>query len=279
MMTSMTISEDDLQAYVDSALLPPERAEVEKYLADNPGEAERVRAYQAQNAALKALFDPVLGEPIPEALLARPAAAAAPHHRLARWSLQRLAASILIGVVGGMVGWVAHDGYERSRQRSERAAPELATMVPLPRQAAVAHAVFSPDARRPVEVTGEHEEQLVAWLSKRIGAQVRPPRLVDFGYELVGGRLLPGNSGPVAQFMYQDAGGQRMTLYVSTENTSNRETAFRFAEEGAVKVFYWIDGKFGYALSASIDKAELARLATIVYHEIEGLEAKADPKK
>lgn len=124
--------------------------------------------------------------------------------------------------------------------------------------------------RRPVEVSAENEDQLVAWLSKRMGTPVRPPRLGPLGYELIGGRLLPGNIGPVAQFMYQDASGQRLTFYVSTENVSNQETAFRFAQEGKVNVFYWIDGKFGYALSASIDKGELARVATAVYEQIEG---------
>jgi anti-sigma factor RsiW len=86
---------------------------------------------------------------------------------------------------------------------------------------------------------------------------------------LIGGRLLPGNSGPVAQFMYHDASGQRLTLYVTTENAANRDTGFRFAKEGPVNVFYWIDGKFGYALSAGIDKGELARVATTVYDQLE----------
>jgi anti-sigma factor RsiW len=79
----------------------------------------------------------------------------------------------------------------------------------------------------------------------------------------------PATADPVAQFMYQDASGQRLTLYVSTENTSNRDTAFRFAQEGTVNVFYWIDGKFGYALSAGLDKGRLALIATAVYDQIE----------
>lgn len=80
---------------------------------------------------------------------------------------------------------------------------------------------------------------------------------------------MPGQSGPVAQFMYHDAGGQRLTLYVSTEQSHNRDTGFRFSEEGPVNVFYWIDGKFGYALSAGTGKAELARIATAVYEQLE----------
>jgi len=211
------------------------------------------------------MFAPVLDEPVPQRLqtLAKPPVAVDPQKRpiLARWSLQRIAAGLLIAMVSGVAGWLGHAQYQ--------SADRVAQMMPLPRQAAVAHVVFSPDVRRPVEVSADQEDQLVAWLSKRLGTPVRPPKLAALGYELIGGRLLPGNSGPVAQFMYHDASGQRLTLYVTTENTTNRDTGFRFAQEGPVNVFYWIDGKFGYALSAGIDKGELARVATAVYDQLE----------
>lgn len=41
------------------------------------------------------------------------------------------------------------------------------------------------------------------------------------------------------------------------------------AREGPVNVFYWIDRKFGYTLSAAIDKRELARVASAVYDQTE----------
>ena len=264
-MSHLPISEDELQAYVDSALPEARRGDVEAYLAAHPDENERVRAYQAQKQALRALFDPVLDEPLPEKMrtLATPSLAkggAQAKGLLSRWSLERIAASVVIALVGGAAGWLGHGQYAPER---------VARLTPLSHQAAVAHAVFSPDVRRPVEVSAEHEDQLVAWLSKRMGTPVRPPKLGALGYELIGGRLLPGDVGPVAQFMYGDASGRRLTLFLSTENIGNQETAFRFAQEGKVNVFYWIDGKFGYALSASIDKDELARVATAVYDQIE----------
>ncbi|GAA0794259.1 hypothetical protein GCM10009078_14560 [Cupriavidus gilardii] len=120
-----------------------------------------------------------------------------------------------------------------------------ADVTSLPRRAAIAHVVYSPDVKRPVALAADQEDQLVAWLSRRLGAQVNPPKLGSVGYELIGGRLLPGASGPVAQFMYHDVTGQRLTLYVTTENAANKDTGFRFAQEGPVNVFYWIDGKFG----------------------------------
>jgi len=265
-MSKLPITEAELQAYVDTALTEARCAEVEEYLAAHPEESERVRAYQTQKQALKALFKPVLDEPLPERLqtLSSPPPAAVDTQKrpfLARWSLQRIAAGLLVALVGGVAGWLGHAQYQ--------AADRQVQLVPLPRQAAVAHVVFSPDVRRPVEVSADQEDQLVAWLSKRLGTPVRPPKLAAIGYELIGGRLLPGNSGPVAQFMYHDASGQRLTLYVTTENAANRDTGFRFAKEGPVNVFYWIDGKFGYALSAGIDKSELARVATAVYDQLE----------
>jgi anti-sigma factor RsiW len=266
-MNPLDITENDLHAYVDGALERQRRVEVEAYLARYPEDAERVRAYQAQNEALRGQFKAVLAEPLPASLLAlaaQPLKAQVERGKPSTLKFllaQRLAAGLLVATVSGVAGWLAHGQYQ-SAQR-------LAGAVPLPRQAAVAHAVYSPDVRRPVEVTADQEEALVKWLSKRLGTPVSPPQLGVLGYELVGGRLLPGNTGPVAQFMYQDASGQRMTLYVTTENAEKEETGFRFAREGQVNVFYWVDGKFGYALSAGIDKGELAKVATAVYDQIE----------
>jgi anti-sigma factor RsiW len=274
-MSKLPITEADLHAYVDAELPDDRRAEVEDFLAAQPEEASRLFAYQAQKDALRQLFNPVLDESLPAELLelaekpivpameamATPAVDMKRRPFLSRWSMQRIAASFAIALLSGLAGWLGHGQY----QATER----MAQITPLARQAAVAHVVYSPDIKRPVEVTADQEDQLVKWLTKRLGTPVSPPKLGTLGYELIGGRLLPGNAGPVAQFMYHDSSGQRLTLYVSTEQTVSRDTGFRFAREGAVNVFYWVDGKFGYALSAGIDKGELARVATAVYDQLE----------
>lgn len=284
------VTEADLHAFVDGRLPAERQVEIAAYLAARPEDAQRLEAYRAQKRKLHALLDPVLDEQPPQRLLKSARPRAVPQ---TPWYLQRLAAGIAIAVISGATGWGLRGGLPAGGDDAGRmaaAAPAergltLASAGGFAQRAAVAHAVYSPDARRPVEVDAAHEDQLVAWLSKRMGAPMKPPHLQAVGYALEGGRLLPGGQGPVAQFMYQriDATGPggRLTLYVSNEigdvraaagGASGKErgagTAFRFAREGSINVFYWVEGRFGYAISADADRATLARVAEAVYRQL-----------
>jgi anti-sigma factor RsiW len=244
----MKLSENELHAYLDDQLDAESRRAVEAHLGQSPEDAARVAAYREQNAALHAAFDPVLSEPVPDRL----------RHIDARRRGARLAVAAGWLAVGAIVGWFAH------AVLTDRPA----ALMSFSRQAAIAHAVYSPEVRHPVEVAAAEQEHLVNWLSKRLGAKLKAPVLTAEGYELVGGRLLPGESGAVAQFMYQDAKGKRLTLYVSRLGGKQRDTAFRFSQEDKVSVFYWIDGPLGYALSGELPKADLLDVATTVYKQI-----------
>lgn len=262
-MKTPPITEADVHAYVDGKLPSARRVEVEVYLEQRPNEAERLRAYAAQNIALRVLFDPVLEEAVPSRLTTPKRAA---------WQWQRLVSGLAIALVSGGAGWSLHGtGDVNSHFAQAEAVPPRPALYAssLAHQAAVAHVVYSPEVKRPVEVGADQEEQLVAWLSKRLGSPIRPPRLGKLGFELIGGRLLPGAQGAVAQFMYHDSAGRRLTVYVTTDQSHNKDAGFRFVQEGPVNVFYWIDGKFGYALSAGINKGELARVASAVYEQLE----------
>jgi anti-sigma factor RsiW len=247
---SAAISETDLHAYVDGGLAPERSGEVETFLSGNPQEHARVRAYQEQNRILHAFFDPVLAEPIPAKWQTPPPSR--------RFLTKGVAAAIAWIVVGGLLGWFLR-GEMAGRSTKE---------IDFARQAALAHTVYTPEVRHPVEVTAEQEEHLVNWLSKRLGGKLKVPHLVDLGYELVGGRLLPGDQGPVAQFMYQEQSGRRLTLYVKTDPSSERETAFRYSQQGKVAVFYWLDRRLSYALSGEMQKDELLKVANAIYQRL-----------
>lgn len=265
------ITEADLHAWVDGQLSAERAREVEAYVAARPEEAARVQAWRAQKQELHALYDPVQDEVVPHRLLraARPDTS---------WVSRRYAAGVAIALVSAATSWFARGALdaEASRLASASAGPphaasQMAELGGFARRAAVAHVVYSPDVRRPVEVGADQEQQLVAWLSKRLGTEIRPPSLQALGYELIGGRLLPGDAGPVAQFMYHDATGQRLTLYVTREVpkvAGESETAFRFGRDGPVNVFYWVDKNLGYAISGGADRQVLLRVSQEVYRQL-----------
>jgi anti-sigma factor RsiW len=86
------------------------------------------------------------------------------------------------------------------------------------REAMTAHAIYGGDPRHVVEIPVTEQDQLLGWLGRRLARPVQPPAIGDLGWKLVGGRLLPGDTGGAgearAQFTYQNKKGQRLTLYL-----------------------------------------------------------------
>ena len=258
------VNEADVQAYVDGRLPPERAAGVEAAMARDPGLAARVATMREQNALLRDALDPVLAEPIPAHLLA---AAVPPGTRATRYG-RRFAPALGVAatlVVGVGLGWLLRDAMiERT-----------GTPTSFARQAAFAHALYAADANRPVEIWAAEEKRLVNWLTKRLGFQVHAPDLNGVGYALVGGRLVAGNEKPTALFMYENADKQRLSLQVRKQAPGTGEVAFRYAEESGVGVFYWIDDACGYALSGNVDRAQLLKIAHVVYGQLAAAEAAA----
>lgn len=253
-MNQRRIDDAELHAYVDGVLPPPRRAAVEAMLRADAQAMARVDAYREQNRLLRAALEPLLTQPIPDRLH---------RHRVRpRGNMPRrygaMAASLLLA---GAVGWFLRGELQP--------APAGWTQV-LVQRAAQAHLVYAPEVLHPVEVGAAQEQHLVQWLSKRLGKPVRAPHLESLGFQLVGGRLLPGERRPAAQFMYQDDQGRRLTLYVAVNSESNRETAFRYAEDGGLSTFYWVEEGIGYALAGQLERERLLPVAQAVYRQLTG---------
>ena len=262
-MNSNNNPEDDLQAYADGQLAPGRREAFEQALARDPALAARVAEIERQNAWLRGSLDALLNEPVPQRLIdaARPPARRA---RAPMW-LGAVAASLATLAIGLAAGWYARDA----------ALERDGTPTTFARQAALTHALYAADANRPVEVWAPEEKRLVAWLTKRLGFPVHAPDLNSVGYALVGGRLVAGNEQPTALFMYENSAKQRLTLQARKQPTGAPETAFRYAIEDGVGVYYWIDDQCGYALSGSLDRAQLLAIGRLVYGQL----ATAEPPK
>ncbi len=267
------LTEDQLHAYVDGQLSPAEHAALQARLAHEPQAQATVLKWQQQRSALRCLYQDVLIDPIPAPLLA-----ATQHGTGSQsdvnpwWRWGGMVAGVLMAFG---VGWLANSAWNGQApwQPSAAAVAKAWTAQDFVRQASFAHAVYSPEVRHPVEVTAAEQEHLVQWLSKRVGKPLKVPHLGVLGYELVGGRLLPGEAGARAQFMFQNAAGTRITLYLGALDKAGagdgtRETGFNFATEAAIPSFYWIDQGFGYALSGPVPRAELMKLAETVYRQL-----------
>ncbi len=253
------LTDADLHAYADSQVTPERAAVIEAAFARDPALATRVADIRTQSAALRDAFDPMLADPIPDRLLAAatPPEVHAVRSPMRRWFVQVFAVAATL-VLGLGVGWYGRDALiERS-----------GTPTTFARQAAFAHALYAADARRPVEVWANEEKGLVTWLTKRLGVPVRAPDLNSVGFALVGGRLVAGNEKPTALFMYENPDKQRLSLQVRREAPGAGETAFRYAVENGIGVFYWIDDDSGYALSGNLDRGQLLSVARVVYGQL-----------
>lgn len=266
-----------LSAWLDGELDDPARAEVEAWLRAHPDDAARVRQWLADRDALRARFDPVLDEPVPPGLL-RTVREAGRRTAWPRWALAASAAGLLLGGAALGAGLAWH--YPRP------ATAEASAARGWPQRAAVAHAVYAPEVRHPVEVNvaeGQPEQQraqeehLARWLSKRLDM---PVRLFDFsahGFTLVGGRLLPDAQGPSAQLMYQNTAGQRVTVYLRRPDPGS-QTSFRFQQEGELGMFFWAEDGYGCALVGKLPRERLLALAESAYREVEAMLPAARPR-
>jgi len=266
--TGSSILEDDLHALVDGRLAPGATAALRERLSANPQAQATVEAWQAQRDALKGLYATADDTPLPSSLVTAAERAQRARDQASQWwRWGGMAASVLLAF--GM-GWVANTQWHGRPGDDTMARLEPARH--FAREAAVAYAVFQPEVRHPVEVTAAQQEHLVQWLSKRVGRPLKIPVLAAQGYELMGGRLLSGDDGARAQFMYQNSAGQRLTLYLGALKPSTgsaaKATAFRFLDDGPVPGFYWVDQGFGYALTAQLPRPALQELATVVYRQL-----------
>jgi len=248
-------SEAKLQAYVDGKLTEIEMLEITEYLTQHPQIANRIANYKKQNDMLGALYAEGDAE-----LTARCKETFTQSVTTTKRRYLPYVASIAWLIVGIVVG---------SSFKNVITQPQLqATAFNLPITAMNAHAVYTPEVRHPVEVAASQEKHLVKWLSKRLDRKLKIPDLNAEGFALVGGRLLPADAEPAAQFMYENANGDRLTLYVTTKGGDDADTSFRFVEEKKMKVFYWTDAQMGFAITSNIAKANLLRTANRVYKQL-----------
>lgn len=246
------MDEARINAYLDGELAPEERRAVEQAAASDPALAARLQLDREIMRALPGVYPALAHEPVPSRLLR----AAGPQP----WSLpRRIAAAAACVAIGVAIGWSGSRWSEPERVAAAR---------PVSTEAVAAHAVYLPEVRHPVEVDSSQREHLDRWLSKRLAHELVSPDLSEFGLDLVGGRLLPDSGRPAAQYMYENAAGERITIYARAEPRATAATPFRLVEDRGFRVVHWDDDGMSYAVTGRLDKQTLQRVARSVHKQI-----------
>lgn len=253
----LEITDADLHAFVDGQLDTARYNAIWNALQADQTLLKRVQQYRSINHGLTVLSQAIDTSPTPDWLL-QSALGRNRDRKTYPWAAIFVLTS---GVLGFLFGNTLPAHFAKSKQGFD-----LATQLAQP--AAIAHAIYTPEIKHPVEVTADQEAHLVAWLSKRLQSDIKAPQLGQLGYDLVGGRLLPATQRGAAQFMYENRQGERLTLYIRQGVWQNPESVFRYTDSDNVRTLYWIDGSMGYALSGQVSKQTLLRLGEAVYSQL-----------
>lgn len=229
-------SEHDIHAYVDGHLDDPRRGEVERYLSRHAEQADEVHGWRQDAQQLRALLAGDLA-PAP-ALDPSRVRERARHRRFVR--LGMAAGIVLCLFVGGIAGWAA-------RGIGSGDAPMADAMQ--------AYRLLALDRGVGMDITTGNENDLRAWLSGRVGQDVRLPDLADAGFRPIGGRLFATNEGPAAMVLYDDGSGHTVSFYVRPPGPARHFLPRGAREDDGLLANYWSEGGHNYAVVAVADAA------------------------
>lgn len=234
-----------------------DRARLVTMAAEDPALRESLAEWDRQDAALRALYEPVARERVPERHRDVIARAERRGERTSTvWArIAAVVALLAIGATGGAVG----------SRLTGSADPDQA----LASAAFRAYATYTVERRHPVEVAASEEPHLTNWLSNRLGERIVLPDLSKHGFSLMGGRVLPDASGPAVLLMYSDADQRRLVLYVAP-GPGREESAFQFAQRDAVRGYWWYDDNLGCALIGDLTRDRLHDISRDAYEQITG---------
>jgi anti-sigma factor RsiW len=251
------ITRDMLMAYGDGQLDAAQRAAVEAHLAANTEAAAEVARLARQSDAIRTLFAPAGAEPVPARLRAGRIAAEA---RRTRWrSLQQAAMIILLLGMGVATGWLLKPGSERPQLYDQLIADAVS-----------AHTVYVGENRHAVEVAGTDSEHLSSWLSNRLATTLAMPDLSAQGLAFLGGRLLPAPAipgGRAAQLMYENAAGERLTLYI-TPSSGIDGPDYEAVDFGTDKALYWSNALITCTIVGEAPSEQLQAVAKAVFSQL-----------
>jgi len=280
-------SDDTLIAYLDGELDADSRSEVESWLEADAVLRDRVAALAASAEALRAAFEPVLHEPVPERLLAAargmPVTSAeivdfktaqkahAPRPLMQRpWARFAVAAGVAGMLIGGSLGYFATSGYDETT-----------------RTAAVANATAAnwldniAGYHKMLISAGGNDQALVdvppdsndpnRKVVQKLPSDFKLPNLKPWGLDFQGARYLVVGGQPATQLFYTTDNKKLGPLTVVIGATNQPDIAPTFDRRGDLNMLYWRHHGHAYALVGTADIGYLWNISNDIEYQLDAI--------
>jgi len=240
-----------LMAYVDGEMDAAGVAEIEAAMESDLALARRVRVLRDTTAALRAAFNDVAREPVPERLLAPLGAQAPRPWRNGAFRRYAAAAAILaiaaLGAVALLPGIGVELPYTIVAQQQDAWLNSVSNY----------HQVYvrsqGRDDRSLVDIGGEDRDYLETWFGRRLKRDLRLPRLEPVGFRLQGGRVTFVEGQSAAQFFYKAVDGNDIVSF-TIAHTARKDVEWTGIKRGGLNVIYWRRNGYAYVFVGAVGR-------------------------
>jgi anti-sigma factor RsiW len=257
---SQTDFDPELHAFIDGRLDPEAAAEFDARLDADPELQRYLEAMIGDRDAIRGAADALDIAPtnLRTAALERKLAKSLQRRRWQAAITGPVSKQMAAGVVMFAFGWSAH----------MTLAPTAGVYPSYVAEGLGAHTVFADDAVYPVEFTPEATTAALDWMSEKLKRKINSPALDALGLELVGTRLSGTREGPLAQFIYEDQSGNRLSLVVMPHPEGAPEADLRVAREDTNSVGYWSNAALDFAVIANTSNLQIETVAAEVTRNV-----------
>ncbi len=275
-------SDEIIVAYVDGELEASVRAEVEVWLESDAAGRDQVARLAESAQLLRAAFDPVLHEPVPERLLAAARGESvstvvdmsvardqrANLRRSSRPWMQWAAAAGVAGLlIGGGVGFFLGGPGANNQQAANLASANWIDNI------TGYHKLFvsaGPDDLALVDVPangGDAGRKPV----QKLPSDFRLPNLQPWGLQFQGARFLFIEGQPGTQLFYTTDNKALGALTVVVANTNRPDLAPAFDRRGDLNVISWRHHGHAYALVGAADLGYLWNISNDIAYQLDAI--------
>ncbi|HUH84791.1 MAG TPA: hypothetical protein VLX85_09270 [Stellaceae bacterium] len=262
-------TDERLIAYLDGELGDDERAQIAHWLEQDADLRERAGELSESAALLRAAFDEVLREPVPERLMAAahgPAAAGAtlvdlaaareqrakPRTRERRWWVAPAAAAAIAGLIVGI-------GISRSVLPEQ---PAATNVTPAPSFVENLGGYY-------VHYTNADTSEGTSF--DKLPPNFRVPDLKPWGLEFRGARFLMAEGHEAMQLLYSTDNKALGPVMVFVGNFSDGDRGVKFSTSGNVNVLSWRSHGHTYAITGTVNTNYLWNIHNDLAYQFDGI--------